>query len=272
MSNLKIQYASDLHLEMSGCSAYIHEHPLVPSAPVLLLAGDIHVIGSPFFAGHRFWDWCADNFERTVIVPGNHEYYGGEPAVDDTVNAPDGWRWDVRDNVTYVNNRAVTLPDLDLTVLATTLWSPVDPLNEPAVNTRMNDCRLIRYGDGILNASGMTAMHRRCLDWLGKALNECHTGHKVVLTHHCPAIIEDPRYGTNNLSSAFVMPLEHFVESSGADAWVFGHTHYNAGRGRRLGSTTLLVNQLGYAPDDVCPDFDPAATFTLPAIPSFSDN
>ena len=24
-----------------------------------------------------FWDWCAEHFRETFVVPGNHEFYGG---------------------------------------------------------------------------------------------------------------------------------------------------------------------------------------------------
>lgn len=56
--------------------------------------------------------------------------------------------------------------------------------------------------------------------------------------------------------------MPKFVERSGAQAWLFGHTHYNAARGLQLGNTTLLTNQLGYAKHGPCQGFDPTATFT----------
>ena len=262
MSDFAFQYASDLHLEFDACGDHLRRLPLRPAAPLLLLAGDIHILGEPLMQRHWFWDWCADNFEQTLVVPGNHEYYAGAPRVDDTCT-DGGWRWDVRPNVSYVNNRAVTLPGHDVTVLLTTLWSPVAPACETAVNNAMNDCRLISYGQGRLHGGGMTALYRRNFDWLQSALDDCRTTRKVVVTHHCPVAVEDPRYGTNSLSTAFIAPLDGFVETCGAQAWLFGHTHYNAARGMRVGQTTLLVNQLGYAPGDICDGFDPAATFTI---------
>jgi hypothetical protein len=67
-----------------------------------------------------------------------------------------------------------------------------------------------------------------------------------VVTHHCPIVAEDPRYGDNGLSSAFVVDLEDFIRESGVDYWIFGHTHWNAKRGTQVGKTTLLTNQMGY--------------------------
>ena len=44
---------------------------------VLVLAGDVSYLGDKNMMKRRFFDWCAEQFKETLIVPGNHEFYHG---------------------------------------------------------------------------------------------------------------------------------------------------------------------------------------------------
>ena len=70
---MRIQYASDLHLEFSENKSYIEHEGIEPVGDVLVLAGDVSYLGYRDMIRHRFWDWCAKHFQQTFIVPGNHE-------------------------------------------------------------------------------------------------------------------------------------------------------------------------------------------------------
>lgn len=73
---MKIQYASDLHLEFAENNQYIQEHSLKPAGDILVLAGDMGLLGQRSYKRNTFWDWAADNSQKTYVVPGNHEFYG----------------------------------------------------------------------------------------------------------------------------------------------------------------------------------------------------
>lgn len=237
---MKIQYASDLHLEFDSNTKFLKEHPLEVVGDVLVLAGDILIFGERLMQEHPFWDWCSDHYSHTLIVPGNHEYYNRVSMLS-TLNH---FAYPLRRNVTYLNNRSVVLGDTEL--FFTTLWTRVSDEQLAGVQVSMSDCHRIAYDKNLMLATDYARAHDKCITWLKDALARSTAPHKVIVTHHCPIVAEDPRYGDNGLSSAFVIDLEEFITSSGVDYWIFGHTHWNAMRGTRLGVTTLLTNQMGY--------------------------
>ena len=42
------------------------------------------------------------------------------------------------------------------------------------------------------------------------------------------------------------LQMDDYIKESNIDYWIFGHTHWNAKRGTKIGNTTLLTNQMGY--------------------------
>ena len=90
------------------------------------------------------------------------------------------------------------------------------------------------------------------------------TAHKVVVTHHCPTLRDAFNgYPGGALNSAFQVDLDSFIETSGVDYWIYGHTHFSGGSGTKIGETTLLCNQLGYVFQNEHLDFDCKACFEL---------
>ena len=255
---MKIQFASDLHLEEAPNCDFLKAHPIKVEGDILVLAGDTFVLGkqSAFFNG--FIDWCSENFTQTFVLLGNHEFFGGH----DIATTLGGWEMQLRHNVRFVNNMSFRLGDVEL--FFTTLWSRVSPHDEEAVNRHMRECVTGTYSRCPFRACDYAAVHELCLSWLDNSLKVSNAPAKVVVTHHSPVMVEDPKYANNRLSSAFLNPMEDYVEQSGVDAWIFGHTHYGGADGMRLGNTVLRTNQLGYAAKGVLPTYTPCATITIP--------
>lgn len=72
---MKIQYASDLHLEFADNWRYLKENPLQVTGDILVLAGDIGYLGDENYSNHPFWDWASENYQQVIVCMGNHEFY-----------------------------------------------------------------------------------------------------------------------------------------------------------------------------------------------------
>lgn len=256
-ADMKIQYASDIHLEFPDNSKWLSQNPLTVVGDILVLSGDMLLFGSENLETHPFIDWCSANFQHTFLVPGNHEYYNG---VDITRTLGDFF-FPIRHNVTFCNNHSVRIDDVEL--FFTTLWTHVSPHSEMKVQQLMVDCYRIRHGHRFLLAHDYAKLHKLCVDWLTRALAESTAQKKVVVSHHCPVMVEDPIYESNGVSEAFVVPMEDYIENSDIDHWVFGHTHYNGANGMKVGKCTMHTNQVGYVKDGICKGFNPAAMFEV---------
>ena len=248
---MKIQYASDLHLEFAENKSFIEHGGIEPVGDVLVLAGDVSYLGDRKTWKRPFWDWCAEHFRETFVVPGNHEFYGGY----DIGRTVADFELEVRSNVRYLNNRSVVLGDTEL--FFTTLWTKIDPTRLWTVQQGMNDYRYGKLNGKRLCSNDVDELHKNCLDWLSRALEASGAVHKVVVTHHCPTMRREfNSYPGGALNSAFQVDLDEFIEASGADYWIYGHTHYAGGSGTKIGKTTLLCNQLGYVFQNEHQDFD----------------
>ena len=116
---MKIQYASDLHMEYPANRDFVAAGCLTVAGDVLVLAGDIAYLEETD-KFNDFWDWCAQNYRHTFIVPGNHEYYAWSD-----LNDYHPVKKMLRDNVGYYNNVVETFDGVDF--IFSTLWSEIAP-------------------------------------------------------------------------------------------------------------------------------------------------
>ena len=151
----------------------------------------------------------------------------------------------------------------DVELFFTTLWSRIGPVDEVLAERYMADFKRSVFSGRQLRAGDYTPLHEHCMAWLTAALQASDAPHRVVVTHHCPVQAEDPRYQSNGLTNAFIVPLEQYITSQSIDAWIFGHTHYNGARGIQVGSTRMCVNQLGYVEQGIENGYAPDALIEI---------
>lgn len=244
---MKFQYASDLHLEFSVNNKFIQEHPIMPVGDILLLAGDI-VPFQLIDERRDFFKYCSDHFAFTYWIPGNHEYYHG-----DLIHRTGQFKQEIEPNVQLVNNTWVHHGNTRL--IFSTLWTPIS--NEKALHVQngLNDYRAIKDDGSLLTTSRSTNLFEENIDFIKSAVANNEQDKCIVVTHHVPTFQHYPKeYRNSDINEAFAVDLDHYIEESGIDHWIYGHHHRNV-TAFKIGTTELLTNQLGYVSHNEHKDF-----------------
>ena len=245
---MKLQYASDLHLEFPENREFLKRNPLQPEGDILLLAGDI----VPFAVLDKhadFFSYISNTFKTTYWIPGNHEYYNSD------ISARTGsFNEKIKDNLFLVNN--VSIIQDDVKIIFSTLWTNISPGNQFEIRQRLSDFHTIKYNRKGLTPDHYNYLHEQCRSFLNEEISKDGAEKKVIVTHHVPTLMNYPeKYKGDSLNEAFAVEMYNDVLKSNADFWIFGH-HHSDTPDFQIGSTTLTTNQLGYVKYDECPGFD----------------
>ncbi|KAL6046899.1 Ser/Thr protein phosphatase superfamily [Balamuthia mandrillaris] len=261
--DLKIQVASDLHLELPLAiprfGECLRDHFGVAEAelPVLghalALLGDI---GYPRKEGYaEFLVQQAARFEKVFVVAGNHEFYSGAG-----INTH---YEEVRKDIAEICSRAPNLHFLDKTsmfwrgyrILGCTLWSHIPPEAKAVVTKSQTDFRAIVLADEKeggkkrkVTTEDISAWHAEELAWLKAELQQAQDrGEKViVMSHHAPLLrgISNPHHDGGATRFAYGSDLTDILQEP-IKAWLFGHTHWSSTQRTNKG-IIVSSNQLGY--------------------------
>jgi predicted phosphohydrolase len=235
---MKIQFASDLHLEFSENNRFLKQNPLIPSGDILILAGDI-VLFRLMEQFMDFFKFCSDNFEKTYWIPGNHEYYNG-----DLADRTGTFMEEIVPNVHLVNNTSIDTGNTR--IIFSTLWTPITDEKAWHIQNGLNDYRLIKDNGSLFTPVRSTELFNENLAFIQKSVSSNQQEKCVVVTHHVPTFTDYPKeYRSSNLNEAFATDLNKYIESSAIDYWIYGHHHRNIPT-FKIGNTELLTNQLGY--------------------------
>ena len=239
---MKIQYASDLHLEFYENSNYLKNNPLKPVGDILVLAGDIECLNRDHFFNNSFWNYVSDNFKEVVVAAGNHEFYTSY----DLANIRNGKICSVRRNVNYYYNSLLHIGNVSLIV--SPLWSYIPVEQATSVKNGVSDFHRIYFNGSKLTVNEFNCEHERCLNFIKSSVTESAkalNNRIVVVTHHVPSFeLSSPDYAGSQISGAFTTELANYIETSQIDYWIYGHSHRNINK--VIGKTKCVSNQLGY--------------------------
>ena len=233
---MKIQIASDLHLEFLE-KRFPRYRVIEPAdADVLVIAGDIHRTTEAVAA---FADWPVP----VIYVHGNHEAYYEQISglVKNMRAAAEG------SQVRYLENDELVLDGVRF--LGCCLWTDYrlydsDPVAAMAeAEARLLDHRVILSGNGYFTTQDALAIHQESRAWLESRLDEAFDGPTVVVTHHAPHPGSiHPRFDASPLNAAFISDLTPLIEK--ADLWVHGHVHDSVDY--EVAGTRIIANPRGY--------------------------
>ncbi len=252
---MKIQYCSDLHLEFEENRNFLKQFPIEPVGDILILAGDIIPFKSLKLADD-FFEFCAESFQSTYWIPGNHEYYHSDIALTEKTLYET-----IRQNVFLLNNKTLILEEFEL--IFATLWSRIEQQNEKNIQRNVNDFHLIQKHGKRLTAADFNKLHEEGLDFLTTTLANPTNKKRVIVTHHVPTLMNYPEhYRKSEINNAFAVELHDFIEKNDAAFWIYGHHHCNTPP-FTIGNTILLTNQLGYVSHNEHRLFNPTALIPI---------
>lgn len=233
---MKLQYLSDLHLEFPLNRAYLKENPIIPSAEILIIAGDTYHLDKDF-SQLEFIQQVSEQFEKVFLLPGNHEYYGGFDA-STALKSMDKY---IFPNVRIVNNKVIQIEDTQL--VFTTLWSEITKYPDK-IKRAIYDFWKIKYNGFPLSTYQFNDLHYYSFRFLEEACQA--EGEKIVITHHLPSFqcnVEEFMFSKWN--EAFCVDKHQFIVDSDIKYWIYGHSHRNK-KDFEINGTKMITNQMGY--------------------------
>ena len=239
------QLGSDFHLEHYRESDFPENDAfrkfLIPSAPILILAGDI---GYPEFAlTQRFLKWCASQWKHIIWVFGNHEYYqkklvSQRSKYGMTILTMKEKEQIAREfleqsglhNIVFLQNEWIEFPEFpEIVFYGTTLWTEITDEQAEIAKTAIHDYKYIAYKKEELANFSPTiwqTLHRQAVGALNTfAESESRQNKKViVISHHVPtqSLIHE-KYRESPVNFGYSSSLDTLVCKF--DMWVCGHSH-----------------------------------------------
>lgn len=227
---MKIQYASDLHLEFGTPYKVFKEY----SGDILILAGDIITYK---LQGLDTLKQICKNYNHVIMILGNHEHYSGY--FNKTYNK---LKDNLPNNVHLLENEILEIDGKRF--LGCTLWSYMNEIDSYFASVRMNDYRSVRIGPNTkpwlrkLSPRDTIAEHMKSALWLEENIRE----NDIVITHHAPSFKScNPNYEGN---TAYATDLSDIMFDTNPSHWIHGHLHEAVEY--EIGNTIVTSNPYGY--------------------------
>lgn len=264
---MKIQFASDLHLEFYDnisrgerfFEVLLHSNL---QADVLVLAGDIGYPESPILL--KFLKWCSECWKHVIWVYGNHEYYNKKPHPK--------WRYiqhlsmpekeeigkafeEAIPNLHVLHNETLVLPEFpDYIFVGSTLWTDVQPSQTAMLEYSMADFSYIEQKDSMpFTTQEWMRRHTESRAFIEETL-ETPSKKAIIITHHLPSydMILD-KYKNSDCNYGFAAHCDSLLKNPSVVAWICGHSHGS----KKHDTLPCYLNARGYPREDSQSTYSP---------------
>jgi predicted phosphohydrolase len=214
-----VQIVSDLHIEFNNDNVPDPLKYIIPTADILILAGDI---GSLYKINqlYYFLSKLCSYFQIVLYVPGNHEWYRVHDYQNLSITALEN----------RLNNLPKKIPNLhilnrssvrigNVCIAGATLWSEPECQVPPFI-VRIHD----------MNTKDYKEKHYKDLAYLKNIMKYCekNTLKLIVITHHPPSKkVLDIAKKRKKFDSLYATDLEYLLDKTYVDTWICGHVHKN---------------------------------------------
>jgi hypothetical protein len=155
-------------------------------------------------------------------------------------------------NIIYLQNEMAILPETDICIYGTTLWSHIKDNERFSVVTQISDYQCIPH----MTIDRSNELFRDNVSKLADVLNNHQDKRFIVVSHHLPTedLIHE-KYRLCKINSAFASQV-NIANNPQIVAWVAGHTH------TPIIKNKFYVNPIGYPGENQIHSFNEVFTLT----------
>lgn len=211
---MRIQFASDLHLELRPKMTF--REILDPSAPALALLGDIAPLGNENL--RPFMEWCSEHWDTVIWIPGCLELLGGndmDAAVAKMRSIVEPfWNITVLDHEGMVSEDGVYifgLPFWRFPRDGTAIWHPI---NYAYVEAEPSPIR----------PDLMAQLYNSDIAWLQDKVRYMNEP-VLILSHHGPTTWLQEEAFIGDPDRSIIYPDMELLLKTPIVGWLCGHTH-----------------------------------------------
>jgi len=239
-----LQYASNFFLNLQKNKDF--QSILKPSSKNLALLGNIGSLStqSSIDTYKEFLTYTSYNWEQTYVVPGPYELTSKTPklfnkCLEELYNLNE-----LYSNIKVLNNSHVIIPETDIQLIGSTLWTRKPYLKHQCMYEYTNIW--LQRHQGLANIMGddIVCWHQEDVEYIKNMLKSNYRS--IVLTHHLPHVLLNNdmtrlRMDSSDLEDMLHKPIEYWLSGAGNTS-VIGYLGYCADVGCATNPYTTYIN------------------------------